>query len=228
MGAWWNSVESVGRVNTWVLALAAICGFLAALFVVASWFTGTRLAALQDLELNRYKTEAGVQIAQAHESAAKANENAASANLKAAEANKLAESERLARLKIEEKLAWRRLDLNSKQALALRDKLLPFSGQQYSIGTYNDDPECLQLQDSINSVLHAAGWIYPNPKWGMFATLVQGVVVRISPTANTTTKQAASALVSGLNEMGIVSKLTSDKDASGLGDSIQVRVGKKP
>jgi hypothetical protein len=226
--SWWNSVESVGRANTWVLAFAAVLGFLAALCVVTSWFTGTRLSYLQDQELNRYKSDADVRISSANESAAKANQYAAEANARAAEANKLAESERLARLRIEEKLAWRRLDLNSKQAVSLREKLLPFSGQEYSMGTYNDDPECIELQTAINSVLVAAGWKYPNPKWGMFAELVRGVVVRMSPNASPSAKHAATALVDGLNESSIVATLTTDKDAVGMGNVIQVRIGKKP
>ena len=57
MPTWWTSVDSVARLNTVVLACAAIFGFLAAGFVVASWFTGSRLADLQDLELSDYKSQ---------------------------------------------------------------------------------------------------------------------------------------------------------------------------
>jgi len=96
------------------------------------------------------------------------------------------------------------------------------------MGTYNDDPECIELQTSINSVLVAAGWKYPNPEWGMFPDLVRGVVIRMSPNASPSTKQAAGALVDGLNETGILATLTTDKNAVGMGNAIQVRVGKKP
>jgi len=156
MGGWWNSVESVGRANTLVLAFAAALGFIAALLVAASWFTGTRLAYLQDTELDHYKKDADVRIANANESAAKANEAAtlSKATSDAARVKQLeieqenkelqlrVEQEKRARLEIERRLADRHISVD--QAAKIKNSLTPLSGHQLQLNVMQSTREAMR------------------------------------------------------------------------------------
>lgn len=169
MGEWWNSVESVGRVNTLVLAFAAALGFIAALLVAASWFTGTRLAYLQDTELDHYKKDADVRIANANESAAKANE-AATQSKAASDAARVkqleierenkelqlrVEQEKRARLEIERKLADRHISVD--QAAKIKNSLTPLSGHRLQLNVMQSTPEAISFAAELESTLASAG-----------------------------------------------------------------------
>jgi hypothetical protein len=55
---WWDSLESVSKVNGWLLAFVAAFGFLAAVASIAAWFTGNRLSELQaDRHINSEQRE---------------------------------------------------------------------------------------------------------------------------------------------------------------------------
>lgn len=145
-------------------------GFLAALCVVASWFTGTRLAALQDQELNRYKTDADVRISSANESAAKANEQAQSskaasdsAKLKQLEIEQQnkelqlrVEQEKRARLEIEKRLADRHISV--EQAEKIRHSLSGFKGHKLTLTLMQSNPESIAFGNELKQTLSAAGF----------------------------------------------------------------------
>jgi hypothetical protein len=143
MQEWWDSIEKLSRLNTWVLAGAAVFGFLAAGFVVASWFTGTKLAALQDRELARYKKDADVRIANADENAAKANERAGNLEKEAAELTSK-------NLQLEAAIAPRRLSEEQEKALA---SLSAFANRPVEIKSYSGDTESLILATQIATEL---------------------------------------------------------------------------
>ena len=56
---------------------------------------------------------------------------------------RIAEQERLARVKIEEKLAWR--DLSPEQEKSLSSKMQPFTGQRFKLITYQDDSRNVEV-----------------------------------------------------------------------------------
>lgn len=147
MSTWWNSLDKLSRLNTWVLALAATFGFLAAVFVVASWFTGTRVAALQDRELERYKSDAGIKIANANEMSARANERAGKLEKEAADLT-------TKNLELEAAISPRRLTRREQSALA---SLTGFAGQTVEIKSYSSDTEGLILATQVLDALSKAG-----------------------------------------------------------------------
>src|SRR5689334_22612419 len=116
---WWNGLMSVSLVGA-----ALVAGFVAAATtgaVVAS----KREALAAKVELDRYKTDAGIRIAEANSAGVKAGRAAGNATLKAAEANeraakleKEAAEARLALAKLQSKLAWRVLSKEQADALA--------------------------------------------------------------------------------------------------------------
>jgi hypothetical protein len=84
----------------------------------------------------------------------------AEATARAAEANQKAEEEKLARVKIEERIAWRKLD--AAQANQILSVAKQFSGQEYAL-TVSTDPEAMNLMGIVDEVLHIAGWIRVKP-----------------------------------------------------------------
>jgi len=143
MAPWWNSVESVGRINTVVLACAAVLGLLAAAFVVASWFTGTRLAGLQDVELSRYKTDADLRISESNRGAAQANERASRLEKESADLTQK-------NLALEAAIAPRRLSEKQSRTLAA---LTGFSNPVVEIRSYANDTEGLVLATQVFDAL---------------------------------------------------------------------------
>jgi hypothetical protein len=114
-----SDVDSAKYWLSWIELGSTVALFLVALGVGYE-FVADRLAAplrrrietAREAEISTLRTQssnAQLESAKAQERAAEANEHAAEANVRAAEANKLAEQERLARLKIEASLADREL-----------------------------------------------------------------------------------------------------------------------
>lgn len=88
-------------------------------------------------------------VAEAHASAARASAQAAEANL-------AAETERLARAKLEASLAPRILDREKQQAVVA--KIAPFSGQKAGITCSSPTQEAELLTREIAAALEMAGW----------------------------------------------------------------------
>ena len=84
-----------------------------------------------------------------------ARKDAALANERAPEANKIAEGERLARLKLEEKLAPRNLGQEPRHRI--EGKLKAFPGTPYELGV-NPVPEATRFLEVIDGVLRSSGW----------------------------------------------------------------------
>jgi len=120
----------------------------------------------QSADTNKRAAEAEQHAAQENERAAKALQSAetarknaegfqfeiAKANERAADANKLAEEERLARLKLEEKLADRTFD--EKQQERIEAKLKPFPGTPYQLGV-DPTPEAIRFLTLIDIILRS-------------------------------------------------------------------------
>ena len=153
--------------HTWedLMVASLVIAAFAAAFVGITTFAVVRLqrlelAASKD-EFDRYKLDAGVEIAKASEGAAKASERAEEASARAAEANEKAERELLARLKLEEKLAPRRLDTNARSGL--QSSLKHVAGRRVRVESYRLDIEAQllaeQIKDALTSVMLVEDWI---------------------------------------------------------------------
>ncbi len=96
-----------------------------------------------------------LQAATARKQIAEADARAQEANSRIAEANEKAESERLARVKLERAVSWRSLtdEQSHNIALALRS----FAGEQLDVFAYRDEPDALILAAEIAS---AVGWTF--------------------------------------------------------------------
>lgn len=168
------------------------------------------------------------QIAQAHAIGEQAKAQAADANARAAEANQKAEEEKLARVKIEQRLAPRAL--SDDQAAAIAKKLIQYSGQQYRVTTFWDLPEPLSIANRIHHALQLAHWEYLKPEQGGSFLLggLAGVHVYVHPQAKRETKDAADALISALNSEDMSAQLKVQNAPNNPNDIIAINVGTKP
>ena len=154
-------------------------------------------------------------------------EMASQANKRAAEATRIAEGERSARKKIEERLADR--SLTDAQLTAIADKVKPFSGQEFLITTYWDLKEPLSIANRIYAALNRAGWKYIKHERGsVLLGGMAGVLVYAHPAAEERTKKAAVSLVSALTTEGIASELREQNDPNNPNNRLYLNVGTKP
>jgi hypothetical protein len=91
----------------------------------------------------------------ANERASKSEELASSNEREAARLRKLAEDERLARVKIESRLAWRRIDEQQRKQI-VRD-LNGFKGRELRLGVINANREVDQFMEDLGFTLRATG-----------------------------------------------------------------------
>ncbi len=130
-------------------------------------------------------------------------ERVATAEQRAAEANQKAEEERLARVKIEEKIAPRYLPV--EQYNILRDKLAKYAGMAVDVIAYpGGSPDIIPLSYQIAHLLHEANWDMVYLKSTGSAMFVEGVIVAIRNESDHDALSAAILLVEGLNANGIV------------------------
>jgi hypothetical protein len=138
-------------------------------------------------------------ISKSDERAAHANERIALAEQHAAEANRIAEGERLARVKIEEKIAPRRL--SAEQIRTVADKLRRFTGQRLNFFATAGDAEAIGIADDILKALNgpnSAGW-FPTLSTGQYSSLVgSGIVIELSSDADARAREAAVTLAEAL------------------------------
>jgi hypothetical protein len=179
-------------------------------------------------------------IATANQRAAEANDRAtkteagiAAARADAAKSNLLAEQERLARVKIEEKLAPR--TLTSDEIRGIADKISPLGSQRIDFFLYPNDPEIMRIAQLVANSLK--GWTVKafQPLGG---GTVSGMLVEYDPSDSSATRRAG-ALVDALRACrlevaGPVASLPTPKSQlpAYLGDgtvdaSIRLTVGRK-
>jgi hypothetical protein len=208
---WWNTAM------IWGLALAAI----AAVFVVIATRivvskTG-ELSTAQDLLSEAKDRDRDVKIAEAqkaageaHERASKADERAFKTEKEAARLTKEAEDERMARVKIEERVAWRHLTKEQQSGIAGR--LKRFANQWGNIGRVSYDAEITAFATDIAQTLSAAGWhVLPPSAISMretsapaFGNPIEPVItgVTISSTPDARAREMADALSGELHSLG--------------------------
>lgn len=144
--------------------------------------------------------QAEANLAGANSRAEEARAASAEANARAAEANKIAEGERLARVKIEERLAPR--SITPEQIAGLSKRLKPYAGITIDILQIGESPEITHFRSLIETSLRAAG-LNPLSSTAVGSGSFVGLAVGVFIDANDSEKQATSALLSALNAEGI-------------------------
>ncbi len=137
----------------------------------------------------------------------KTNERAAIAEQRAAEANLKAEEEGLARVKLEERVAWRRLTIDQQSEIGSR--LGRFSGQLAAVWYNAGDHEGGVIASDIAAVLHLANWNVFAPasmlqlaQAGRRGPTIIPTGVVIASTQDKTSRDATEALVNELLNFG--------------------------
>jgi len=183
-----------------------------------------KLAALQRSEARAQEAE----IARLNESSVVLKLDVAKANERAAEANHLAEQEKLARLKIEERLAPR--SLNKEQSDKLTTALGKFPGQKIEIAEYTLSREASSLSKKIQAALVAAKWAAKVIAMIGGAELEPGIHILIAQ--GQTEFPAVTALMQILKEQGFIVTFRYDAGFSGpvlpAPGVIRMVVGPKP
>jgi len=119
--------------------------------------------------------------------------------------------------------------LSPEQQAILQKKLSAFSGQAFTIITYQDDRETLDLSNTLYRVLLSSKWTYVNTHSFLGFFLIAGVEIGVAPSRAKDFEGVANALASALTTQGITASVKmnqgQDKDHP---DLIMIRVGKKP
>jgi hypothetical protein len=178
--------------------------------------------------------------AASHEAVAKvanAEERIAEANRGAAEAVKVAETERLARVKIEDRLKPR--TLNDKQRERIEARLKQYRDTPYELAV-DPTPESVNFLKTIDTILRKSGWA-PQPsarkELRMTVKLESGsqveegifsnVTIMLSQSLVPKYNQAAAALVLALRAEGIETNYSLLPESDPSPDNIHVMVGSK-
>ncbi len=154
----WNNAI-VWAMITAALAATVLVTFQAVAFRRAKQLAGAQEALSKAKELEMSGTIALAQQAagEANERAGKADERAAKLEKEAAALKESAESERLARVKIEERLAWRRIDPTLYKHSV--KELTPFAGSVVRLDPLgNEDPETDAFAEDIAKLLRDSHW----------------------------------------------------------------------
>jgi hypothetical protein len=193
-------------------------------------------AADANREAGNAKIEAGnaiKQAAQATRDAEVARRDAESfqldiarANEHAAEANKKAEEERLARLKIEERLAPRRM--SAQQTTTLVRDLKPLNGHRVTIFFISGDLEAATFVDQLGSAFKTAGLIVKTIPGMILGTVKPGISFDIGKNRFADADILANALINvSLANKPIPADKLPEEDLTRV-DELQLVVGPKP
>lgn len=212
------SLETASLIHHWAnvaLVGALVLGVVATFLVVwmgnvKEWYSQRDIAAMGErvseaneragkLEFQAEQLKAETEKSRA--TIASAQADAANANARAAEANRIAESERLARLQLEAKLAPR--TLTGEQQERLISLLRPFSSTEVDVVTFGDTPEIGTISTTILTCLQKAGWKLHVGTAAGGSAVVTGVLVGVRSNADVVVANAAKTLVLALQSMGI-------------------------
>jgi glycine/D-amino acid oxidase-like deaminating enzyme len=212
LGPWWDSLEKASSINNWILGFAALFGVLAALLVVAGWFIGARVSALEKNQLAQFRTDAETRIAAANKTAAQANERATQME---AQTEKL----RNENLEIQRKLAPR--FLTAEERALILDAIRPYRAHRFTM-TKLGDAEAGPYCDSIVALFEEAGWVASKSYSGMVAPPPYGVILHVSAHPDA----AVRALIDSFRRAGI--KITLQEVVTRDDSLIDILVGLKP
>lgn len=173
-------------------------------------------------------------VAEAQAQARKFEAEIASSSARAEEAKRLAERERLERVKIEERLAWRSLAAVDQQQ-RLVSKLKTFAGIPFTIRVFQE-PEALRLLNQIVEILHSASWAQKpivaamevSTKYGAAGISVDsGIIIRVDQRRAHEFGAAGKALAAALADERLASEFAITT-LQFQPEVIHIAIGKKP
>jgi hypothetical protein len=185
-------------------------------------------------EVRNEAARALIQIAQAKKDAELARRDAesfkldiAKANEHAAEASQKAEEERLARLKIEEKLAPRRI--SAEQTATLVGDLRPLIGKQVFLSFIAGDPETAAFTELLRSTLAKAGLVVEARPILILGSVKAGISMTVGKNRLADANFLANALIqAGLAEKPIpAERLPEGEEGKSRWDELTLVIGPK-
>jgi hypothetical protein len=199
---WWFDFSWYGLLISGAIAALAAFGTVGFLFI-QFWSSGVKERQLDwrtsVVELKSKQATADIDTAKTE--LARANEGIALANARAAEADEKAEGERLARVKIEEKLAPR--SFASEQSTLLIARLIVHSGRSADILMAGETPEISGITGILTGILKSAGWKTDAWIWSGVGAF-SGIQIALAPNASPEDVAAHRALIDALMEVGLL------------------------
>lgn len=158
--------------------------------------------------------------------ASEANERASKNEKEAAQLNKAAEDERLARIQLQERVAWR--TISPTDIARIGSKLRVHRGIRIAVSTLAGNEEAVSFAEDVGAIFTTARWsflgVVPMGNLG-----VQRFGLRISTTRDDPTRTAAQDLKRALNKLGFNPGYEeSDQVFNGGGPGIYVFVELRP
>ena len=218
--------------NGWVLFFTFATAFAAAGYFAVSCMANVRGKQLKNAQtalMEAKDTQLTIDL--------KAKDvDIANAQKAAAEANRIAEGERLARLKLEEKLAWRKLTPEQQNRIA--SKIKSFDGQKYDLFVVNE-AEPMNMLRIVDDILQKSGWkkvpptdpnqiIVPD----LWAAVSEGsrtkISIQVAPSQEANLGNRATTLASALEAEGIAAFPSKNPDNERRQDIISIVIGTKP
>lgn len=236
----WETVLKYTAIFTLILG-----GLTVAVSFISSW-VGYNLAELTQADTKRRIAEAEARVQEANLEIARLNKETAKlsvdaesaradiakANERAAEANQKAEEERLARVKLEDKVAWR--TLTQEQQERISSKIKQFAGQQY-MNFVASDPEAINFLRLIDAVIKAGDWNKLPPKGPLTsleegATIIvkSGISIQIAPSRASDLGIRAITLASAVKSEGIPAEANTNPECETNPGAIWIVIGSKP
>jgi len=190
---------------------------IANLFLIGALIVGAASTVLVVWMGNVKESYLKRDLATTTDRAAHAEERAGKLEKDAAGLRKQAEDERTARVELESKVAWRRL--NSKAQSEVASHLSRFAKEPALISYNQNDLEAVTFASDIAATLHAAKWDVPEPlamlklregpvPLGTNPPLPTGVLVWC--TDDEASRKAATALVEQLSTRGFDATISAD------------------
>jgi hypothetical protein len=188
---WGFSSEFWSSVVFWATTIAAIAGAVSVASGFIAGFVGYKVSDI-------VQKQTSVAIAEANARAEAAKQASAEANARAAEANEKAEAERLARVKIEERLAPRQLQDATVHQIV---EVFKVDRATAMILHFGDSPEIVRFSNQLAAAVTNAGW-----RVGVFGAMggagFTGVLVGAAR-GNARAGSIPLAMVTVLKEVGL-------------------------
>jgi hypothetical protein len=206
-----------------------ICGLIVLGGVIGEYIEGTNVAdaanhlqKIADSDVGRLYKEAS----DANARAGKAEKVASESNERAANADQKTEQERLARVQLEQKLAFRHL--NPEQAASLKTQIAPLAGKQVKIFAQSRDFEASMFAGQLREILRSAGIDATLGLGDQFGIAYTGVI--IETTIHPESTRVAGLLLAALTSksVGVVAAVATHTPESGQTPSVRIAVGSKP
>ncbi len=218
---WIYDVSNIG------LVIGLVIGVISTVLVV--W-----MGNVKEEYLNRELTVSRERTATLEKQSTELNVAVSEADARAAEANEKAEKERLARIRLEEDLAWRRLTKEDQQIIASR--LTNYSGQAVSLWYGAGDKEAETLAWELASSLDSAKWEVFSPASSitmassgkLFGSVSpQQTGITVTSTGDKLSMEASQALVHELLALGF-DAIKSPKVEERKGSVVIVTINVRP